>query len=137
MEPAGPPGLPRCGWPRWGPRFSNPPTGGGPPRFPPAYPFAEPSHPLTEPTYPDSESTYADPESTYPEPEFSYPQPEAPYPLPESPYPLAESPYPLPDVTYPLPEEDGASGAGEDGSGSSPPQFSFHLGDPDDVMATR
>jgi hypothetical protein len=112
-------------------------NGGGPHRFPPAYPFAEPSHPLTEPTYPDSESTYADPESTYPEPEFSYPQPEAPYPLPESPYPLAESPYPLPDVTYPLPEEDGASGAGEDGSGSSPPQFSFHLGDPDDVMATR
>jgi hypothetical protein len=107
-------------------------NGGGPHRFPPVYPFAEPSHPLTEPTYPDSESTYADPE-----PEFSYPQPEAPYPLPESPYPLAESPYPLPDVTYPLPEEDGASGAGEDGSGSSPPQFSFHLGDPDDVMTSR
>ena len=107
-------------------------NGGGPHRFPPVYPFAEPSHPLTEPTYPDSESTYADPE-----PEFSYPQPEAPYPLPESPYPLAESPYPLPDVTYPLPEEDGASGAGEDGSGSSPPQFSFHIGDPDDLLTSR
>ena len=133
-------------------------NGGGPHRFPPMYPLGEPNRLLTESTYPDSESAYARPEPTYAAPEFSYPQPESPYPLPESPYPLAESPYPLPeplyppaespyplsespswppDATNPLPEEDVASGAGEDGSGSSPPQFSFHIGDPDDLLTSR
>ena len=119
-------------------------NGDEPHRFPPMYPLAEPNRLLTESTYPDSESAYARPEPTYAAPEFSYPQPESPYPLPESPYPLAESPYPLPespcwppDATNPLPEEDGASGAGEDGSGSSPPQFSFHIGDPDDLLTSR
>ena len=119
-------------------------NGGGPHRFPPMYPLAEPNRLLTESTYPDSESAYARPEPTYAAPEFSYPQPESPYPLPESPYPLAESPYPLPespcwppDATNPLPEENVASEAGEDGSGSSPPQFSFHIGDPDDLLTSR
>ena len=119
-------------------------NGGGPHRFPPMYPLGEPNRLLTESTYPDSESAYARPEPTYAAPEFSYPQPESPYPLPESPYPLAESPYPLPespcwppDATNPLPEENVASEAGEDGSGSSPPQFSFHIGDPDDLLTSR
>src|ERR1035438_10507358 len=119
-------------------------NGGGPHRFPPMYPLGEPNRLLTESTYPDSESAYARPEPTYAAPEFSYPQPESPYPLPESPYPLADSPYPLPespcwppDATNPLPEENVASEAGEDGSGSSPPQFSFHIGDPDDLLTSR
>ena len=105
-------------------------NGDEPHRFPPMYPLAEPNRLLTESTYPDSESAYARPEPTYAAPEFSYPQPEFPYPLPESP----GSP---PDATNPLAEEDVASGAGEDGSGSSPPQFSFHIGDPDDLLTSR
>jgi hypothetical protein len=105
-------------------------NGDEPHRFPPMYPLAEPNRLLMESTYPDSESAYARPEPTYAAPEFSYPQPEFPYPLPESP----GSP---PDATNPLAEEDVASGAGEDGSGSSPPQFSFHIGDPDDLLTSR
>ena len=97
-------------------------NGDEPHRFPPMYPLAEPNRLLMESTYPDSESAYARPEPTYAAPEFSYPQPEFPYPLPESP----GSP---PDATNPL--------AGEDGSGSSPPQFSFHIGDPDDLLTSR
>jgi hypothetical protein len=130
-------------------------NGGGAHRFPPLYAVTEPTHPLTEPTYPDPdpdpESTYADPDSPYPQPEFTYPQPESPYPLPESasplpesPYPVAESPHPLPeslpplpDATYPLPDDDAGSEAKEDGTGSPLPQFSFHIGDPDDLLTSR
>ena len=105
-------------------------NGGGPHRFPSMYPLAEPNQQLREATYPDSESAYEPPESRYIAPEFSYPQPESPYTLPE---PL----YPAPDPPYPPPEEDGASSAEEDGSTSPPPQFSFHIGDPDDLMSSR
>jgi len=105
-------------------------NGGGSHHFPPFYPHAEPNQPIRDATYPDSDSAYAHPESMYVAPEFSYPQPESPYPLPDSPYLLAEFP-------SPPPEEDGASGGEEDGSGSSPPQFSFHIGDPDDLLTSR
>jgi hypothetical protein len=100
-------------------------NGGGAHRFPPLYAVAEPTNPLTEPAYPDPdpESTYANPEPSYPQPEFTYPQP--------------ESPYPLPDATYPLPDDDAGSEAKQDGTGSPLPQFSFHIGDPDDLLATR
>ncbi|MGA3183303.1 MAG: hypothetical protein ABSE52_01720 [Candidatus Dormibacteria bacterium] len=105
-------------------------NGGGPHRFPPIYPVPEPDQPLSEPGYPDPESTYAEPEPTYPEPDFGYPQAETPYPLPEA-------SYPLPDAVYPQPEEAGTSGAGEEGSGASLPQFRFHIGDPDDLLTDR
>ncbi len=125
-------------------------NGGGPHRFPPVYPVPEPDEPLAEPAYADSPETYAQPEPSHLEPEFSYPQAEATYPLPETPYPLPETPYPLPESAYPLsespytlpdtaylrPDEAGTPG-GDEGSGASLPQFSFHIGDPDDLLTNR
>jgi hypothetical protein len=70
---------------------------------------------------------YAVAEPTNPLTEPAYPDPD----------PDPESTYPRPDATDPLPDDDAGSEAKEDGTGSPLPQFSFHIGDPDDLLGTR
>ena len=105
-------------------------NGGGVHRFPPVHYVAEPARPGPEPTYPASEDGYAEAETVYPATGPSYPLPDSPHPLPGSTPPLVDS-------TYPPRGETTVRQEAEEGSGSPPPQFSFHIGDPDDVLTSR
>ena len=116
-------------------------NGGGVRRFPPVHSVAEPARPDPEPSYPASEDGYPEAEEASPATGPSYPLPESPYPGGRSPHPLAEDPHPLPgsahprvDSTYP---PRGETTIGQEDDGSPPPQFSFHIGDPDDVLTSR
>jgi hypothetical protein len=108
--------------------------------------YGEPEVEYGEPeaAHAEPEAAHGEPEAAYRGPAVAYGEPESRYPLPDSPYPLSDSPYPFAasssspsDEPYAPPDEDAGTSAGEGGRASSLPQFSFHIGDPDDLHAPR
>jgi len=92
-------------------------NGGGPHWLPPASAAAEPASPAAEEEPPEY-AEFEEPEPQQPEPQQSEPQ----QPEPQQPEPQQEDP--------------GAEEA-EPEPAPVPPQFSFHIGDPDDLLGDR